>query len=292
MISFIVSMLPDEFLPLIIAGGGLAIILGLVAPRAFLGFLGLLILFTITAPFIEIILDMLPLWVLLIIFGVFILSILRIIFGFLLGEHGGEAFVARLFYDFLRLFFRIPFIVLRGIFRSFGSLLSMVARSLSTRRRLTLWIIALITPLLLFPPQYSEAKSPVQVAGRAATRGIMKKIGSYRTKNFGALHIFKRDTKLMRFTNHPSIDKRLGLKTSSFWIKSKQGRYGSAEHIRKKLALSHPVKTGEKITAKKGWTYFERPLKNGQPYVRETILQKPVRSKSLAITKPLQKLTH
>ena len=292
MLSFIVSMLPDEFLPLIIAGGGLAIILGLVAPRAFLGFLGILLLFIIAEPFIENIMDMLPLWVLLVIFAVFILSILRIIFVFLLGEHGGETFVARLFYDCLRLFFRIPFIILRGICRFFGSLLSMAARSLSTRRRLTLWIIVLITPLLLFPFQYTEAKSPAQVVGKAATRGIIKKIGSNRIKNFGPLHIFKHDTRLMRFTNHPSIDKRLGLKTPSFWIKSKQGRYGSAEHIRKKLALSHPVKAGEKISAKKGWPYFERPIKNGQAHTRETILLKSARSKYLAITKPLRKLTH
>ena len=292
MISFIVSMLPDEFLPLIIAGGGLAIILGLVAPRAFLGFLGLLLLFTIAAPLIENIMDMLPLWVLLIIFAVFILFILRIIFGFLLGQYGGEAFVARLFYDFLRLFFRIPFIILRGICRFFGSLLSMAIRALSTRRRLTLWIIVLLTSLLLFPSPYIEAKSPVQVAGKAATRGIMKKIGSYRIKNFGARHIFKRDTKLIRFTNHPSIDKRLGLKTPSFWIKSRQGKYGSAEHLRKKLALSHPVKAGEKMTANKGWPYFERPIKKGQANMRETILLKPVRGKSLAITKPLQNLSH
>lgn len=279
MIAFLVSLLPDSYLPLIIVGGGLAIILGIVSARAFLGFLGLLLLFVILAPFVESLMNTLPIWILLLICIWFAFFVLRTILTFLLGEHGSGTFMGHLFYDLVRL----PFILLSRIFRFLITMFFGVGRNVRDRR-MHIWIIAVLLPTLLFLSDNADAKSPAQAVGSAAVKGIGKRISPAHLKRFGQLHIFKRDTKLVRVTNRPTIEKKYGVKGDSFWTKSKQGRTPSAAYAKNKLALSHNVKAKEMTIAQKGSLYHERPLKKGKAHTREVILEAPVKGRAITVT--------
>ncbi|MBI5410297.1 MAG: hypothetical protein HZA14_13120 [Nitrospirae bacterium] len=295
MISFLVSMLPESYLPLVILGGAVAIILGLVSVRAFIGFFGLLLLFIILAPFIESLINTLPTWILLLICIWLVFFVLRTILTFLLGEHGSGTFMGHLFYDLVRL----PVILVRGIFRFLIALLSYTTRNIRTGgrnagnmqarnqqagRRNNIWIIVLLLPTLLFSSLYAEAKSPAQTVGSAAAKRIVKRISPAHLKKFGPIRAFKRDTKLVRVTNRPSLDKSKGLDSHSFWTRSKQGRNPSAAFAKDKLELSHNVKAKEMAIAKKGTLYHERPLKNGKAHTREVILEDRVRGRNIAVT--------
>lgn len=159
------------------------------------------------------------------------------------------------------------------------------------QKRIKIFSIPFIFLLIFSPNESALAKSPVRTIGRGAVRGIFKKINPRHLKKFGPLHIFRKDTKLIRFSDHPSIDTRIGLRPHSFWIRQRPGRYGNLEHIRRKLSISHPLKGGEKTIAKKGWRYHERPIKNGKARIREIILDKRVIPKKMTITPSLQGLS-
>lgn len=310
MFSLFVSMLPDAYLPVIFVGGGLALILGLVRARNLIGFLGVLLLFNMLSPFIDSFVDALPLWVILIISVMFIFFALRTVLSLLLGKNGAETFVGHLFYDILRCIFGL----IGGAFRLIMSLLFTTVRvvgrnrvggnqqnnltrtqqpeSRQARRRNIFWIIAvlLMTSLVISYGQV-EAKSAAGTLERAAAKKIIKKINiaPRHFKRFGTLHFFKHDTKLVRFTKRPYLDKNKGLGPHSFWIRSKRGRNPSAAYAKNKLVIPHNVKAKEMTLAKKGWLYHERPVRNGKRHIRETILEKRVSGKGIMIQNSLSK---
>ena len=111
--GLLLSLLPDEILPLLLGVGILAMLLGLLAPKTLLAFVGLFVLFSLLSPFIEDLIGGLSLWVQVLILGFFGLAILRGVFGLLLGARAGDTLVAHLAYDLLRL----PFRLVRGAFR-------------------------------------------------------------------------------------------------------------------------------------------------------------------------------
>lgn len=71
------TLLPDEFLPLIIRGTGLLLVLGLLSGRTVIGLLVILVLMQVLGPFMAILLGALPLWLLVVGLAVFILVTIR-----------------------------------------------------------------------------------------------------------------------------------------------------------------------------------------------------------------------
>lgn len=109
----LLSFLPERALPLLLVVGGLAMILGLLSPKSLLAFVAIFVLFDLLSPFIEQFIGGLSPWWQILILGFLALAILRGIFGLLLGGRAGDALVARLAYDLLRL----PFRMVRGVFQ-------------------------------------------------------------------------------------------------------------------------------------------------------------------------------
>ena len=113
-LGLLLSLLSDqEALLLILVFGGLAVLLGLLSPKRLLYFAGTYLLFCLLSPFIEEFIGGLSPWLQILILGFFGLAILRGIFGLFLGERAGDALVAHLAHDLVRL----PFRVVRGMFR-------------------------------------------------------------------------------------------------------------------------------------------------------------------------------
>ena len=109
------SFLPEEFIPLLLIGAGLAMILG---ARKLAGALFMLVLVSVLLPpFLEPILERVPLWALLLI-GVFIvLAVLREIAALFLGREAAATMVGTLAADFVKLLLFFPRLVGRWMFR-------------------------------------------------------------------------------------------------------------------------------------------------------------------------------
>lgn len=108
-------LVPDEVLPLLIMGVGLALILGLLSGRAALGILGLLLLFPLMAPFVEAVLGELPPWVSLVILAFFALALIRGLAALLLGQRAADNMVGNLAADLVRLVVRLLILPLRMV---------------------------------------------------------------------------------------------------------------------------------------------------------------------------------
>ncbi|HTE44525.1 MAG TPA: hypothetical protein VK636_04710 [Gemmatimonadaceae bacterium] len=116
MLNLLLAFIPDSALPVIIAGAGLLIMLGLVKPRTAFGFIGVFVLSIVTAPLIEAVFAELPLWLtaLILVAGGF--WAVRTVLEFTLGEHAaghviGTAFIATVRLLFLTLFFPVRVVV-------------------------------------------------------------------------------------------------------------------------------------------------------------------------------------
>jgi len=101
--GWLLTFLPDEVLPLLFVVGTVAVIVGFLAPRTLLGFVGIFVLFSMLSPFIEEFIGGLSLWWQLIILGFFCLAILRGVFGLLLGQRAADTMVGNLAADLVRL---------------------------------------------------------------------------------------------------------------------------------------------------------------------------------------------
>ena len=120
--SLLWFFLPDEALPLIIVGVGLALILGF--GRGVLGILGLLLLIPIVAPFVEALLGELPLWVSLLILAIVGLAIFRGLAGLLIGARAADHMMGILAADVVRLvvlFLFFPFRLAGWVFRAISN---------------------------------------------------------------------------------------------------------------------------------------------------------------------------
>lgn len=94
--SLIWALLPDEFLVLVIAGIGLALMLRIISGRAAAGLLGGLVLMLLAAPFIEAMTAALPAWLLVLLTVAFALSLLRGLSNLLIGTHATNHMVGAL----------------------------------------------------------------------------------------------------------------------------------------------------------------------------------------------------
>lgn len=101
-------LVPDEALPLIVVGIGLALMLGFITGRAALTLiLTFVLLPPLLAPFIEGILGELPPWVSLLLLAVLALAILRGVTGLVLGQRAADTMVGSLAADLVRLTVRV-----------------------------------------------------------------------------------------------------------------------------------------------------------------------------------------
>lgn len=109
-------LMPDEALPLVIAGVGLALMLGLVSGRAALGIvLGLVVLPPLLAPLVEAVMGGLPPWVSLVILAFFGLAIIRGLAALLIGSRAADTMVGSLAADLVRFVVAILLLPLRVV---------------------------------------------------------------------------------------------------------------------------------------------------------------------------------
>jgi hypothetical protein len=101
--------IPEEAMILVPVGLGFLVMLGLIPAGRAVGLLGILVLMLALAPFVESLVDILPLWVLLGILVVFGFSLLRAISSLVLGRGVADNFLGLLVFEV----FMAPFRLLR-----------------------------------------------------------------------------------------------------------------------------------------------------------------------------------
>ncbi len=112
--------LPDEAMPLVIVGVGLALMLGLIRVRTALSVLGTVILLLLAGPFIEALIETLPGWMILLLVLFVVLALFRGVLSLLLGERAAAHTIGILAADMIRLCFGLlflPFRILWWVFR-------------------------------------------------------------------------------------------------------------------------------------------------------------------------------
>lgn len=110
-------LLPESALPLVIVVAAIGLITGLIPRKAAFGLLGTVIAMLVLAPFLSVLLDALPLWLLLTLMAFIALSFCRAIMNAMLGPAATSHMVGILAADVVRLFFRGLFWPLRLLFR-------------------------------------------------------------------------------------------------------------------------------------------------------------------------------
>jgi len=109
-------LVPDEALPLIVVGIGVALILGFITGRgALMLILALVLLPPLLGPFIEGVLGELPPWVSLLILAVLGLAILRGLVGLVLGQRAADTMVGSLAADLVRLVVKLLLFPFRAV---------------------------------------------------------------------------------------------------------------------------------------------------------------------------------
>ena len=122
--SWLWFFLPDEALPLIIVGLGIALILGLLTGRAVLGILGLILLLPMLSPFVEGAIGALPPWISLLILVIVGLAILRGLAALFIGARAADTMVGTLAADVVRIVVAclfLPFRMAGWIFRAISN---------------------------------------------------------------------------------------------------------------------------------------------------------------------------
>jgi hypothetical protein len=107
-------------MPLVIVAVALALIVGLIRPRAAFGVILTVILMLLAAPFVDLLLQMLPWWLLLLLLLWVGLYLFRSVIELMIGERAAAEAVGSLAADVIRFGFRLlflPFRVLRWILR-------------------------------------------------------------------------------------------------------------------------------------------------------------------------------
>ncbi|MEM2001034.1 MAG: hypothetical protein QXT77_00110 [Candidatus Methanomethylicaceae archaeon] len=115
--SWLWFLLPDEALPLLIIGIGLALMIGLMRLRAALSLIGLFLFFSLLSPFVEALLVELPAWILLLILAWVGLAILRGLATLFLGRGAADEMVGTLAAHLVIVILLLPVRILRWVFR-------------------------------------------------------------------------------------------------------------------------------------------------------------------------------
>jgi hypothetical protein len=102
--------------PLLIAGLGLALIVGLVRPKSAASIIGSIILVLLTGPFIEAIIALLPMWVVLIALFLMLLRVVRSLVTTMLGKGAADHMIGALATEFVKLVCSIMLMPLKLLF--------------------------------------------------------------------------------------------------------------------------------------------------------------------------------
>lgn len=111
--SLLWAFLPDEALPLLIIGVGLAMILGILRGRAALGLLALFFLAPVIGAVVEALLVQLPPWLVWLLLAGLGLALLRGLAALVLGPRAADTMVGALAADLVRLAVRMLGLPLR-----------------------------------------------------------------------------------------------------------------------------------------------------------------------------------
>lgn len=107
------TLMPDGILPVVLVFLGLALILGIVSRKSAFNFVGIIILFALLSPFVVSLFDSFPTWLVLLVFGVVLLSLARGVLSSLFGKGATDQFVGQVMYAV----FALPFRLLGNLFR-------------------------------------------------------------------------------------------------------------------------------------------------------------------------------
>jgi len=118
--NWLIALLPDELLPLFIAGVGLAVIVGLLNRRAAMPLLGLVVLGMVVGPLMGGVIGHLPGWLLAIVSLGFFLGLLGWLASLILGKGATDHMVGTLAADVVRVVFGLLFLPLRLLFGVVG----------------------------------------------------------------------------------------------------------------------------------------------------------------------------
>ena len=111
------AILPDEMMPLVVVGLGLALIVGLVSRKTALAIVITIVLFLLLRPIISALIALLPYWALLLVAAWFALYLFRSMLGLLLGAEGAGTAVGHVFGHFILALLRLPFRLVGAVFR-------------------------------------------------------------------------------------------------------------------------------------------------------------------------------
>lgn len=96
------ALIPDQALILVIAAIAIGLMLRIVSRRGAMALLGSIILMLLLEPLIQAIFDLLPWWLVLLILGFFVMSMVRSLFSTLLGTRATDHMVGILAADLVR----------------------------------------------------------------------------------------------------------------------------------------------------------------------------------------------
>jgi prepilin signal peptidase PulO-like enzyme (type II secretory pathway) len=112
--GLLIALMPDEALPIVIVGIGIALILGIINRKTAFSFLAIIIIFMLLIPFIDALFESLPLWLLLLLMVGFSFIILRLILNTILGREVTGHFLGTLLFTIFSLPFRLIGYLFRG----------------------------------------------------------------------------------------------------------------------------------------------------------------------------------
>ena len=115
--SVIWALLPDEFMPLVIAGIGLAMILGLLRLRKAAALIGGICLMLLTAPLFDALFDALPSWLFVLMIPILIIVVIRWLVRLVIGQRAADHMIGSLAADLVRATIVFPIRLIGLIFR-------------------------------------------------------------------------------------------------------------------------------------------------------------------------------
>ena len=107
MMSLVMAFLPDSAMILMIVFLAIALMIGIVSRKAAYGIIGTIILFALLSPFVDSLLDFLPLWLLIILMGIFFLSIGHLVLTRIFGKGVANIFLGHLVWAIFSFPFRL-----------------------------------------------------------------------------------------------------------------------------------------------------------------------------------------
>lgn len=110
--------LPDDAMPLLLVGVGLALLLGFIRPRQALGLVLGIVLVLLAGPLLDALFQALPLWLLILVLVWLGLYLFRSLLAIFIGERAAAEAVGSLAADVIRFGFRLLFLPARILWRA------------------------------------------------------------------------------------------------------------------------------------------------------------------------------